>query len=145
LDWPCWRGGINELASFEIPTTLLGILGLSQVVYIGGKLVMPTSLSELNIALTDLRALEKAYVDAALARQDPNPAAGGDAAAATRRRAGEANYQAYVDKAKRVAIQFKSATGFEVPAEALQPPADHTGDRIDALVRYVHVDEFELL
>ena len=26
-----------------------------------------------------------------------------------------------------------------------RPSADHTGDRIDALVRYVHVDEFELL
>jgi len=115
-------GGITELASFEIPTTLLGILGLSQVVYVGGKLVMPTSLSELNSAVTELRALEKNYVDAALAHPDPNPAAGGDAAAVTRRRAGEVNYKNYVDKAQRVAILFKSATGVEPATEALQPP-----------------------
>jgi len=114
--------GISELASFEIPNTLLGILGLSQVVYVGGKLVTPTSLSELNTAVTELRTVEKAYVDAALAHQDASPAAGGDVAAVTRRRAGEENYRKYVDKAERVAIQFKSATGFDAPSIALQPP-----------------------
>ena len=36
-------GGVNELASFSIPQTLLGILGLSQIVYIGGKLVSTSS------------------------------------------------------------------------------------------------------
>jgi hypothetical protein len=116
-------GGISELASFEIPNTLLGILGLSQVVYVGGKLVMPTSLSELNTAVTELRTVEKGYLEAALAHQDPNPAAGGDVGAVTRRRAGEQNYKKYVDKAERVAIQFKSATGFDAPSIALQPPA----------------------
>ena len=115
-------GGINELASFEIPTTLLGILGLSQVVYVGGKLVTPTSLSELNTAINELRALEKKYIDAALARPDPDAAAGGGAAAATMRRAGEALNKEYVEKAGRVRIQFELATGREAPVAVVQPP-----------------------
>src|SRR5262249_46800543 len=42
--------GLRDLATFSIPETLLGILGLSQVVYLGGKLVAPPSCSELNAA-----------------------------------------------------------------------------------------------
>jgi hypothetical protein len=115
-------GGVNELASFEIPQTLLGILGLSQSVYVLGKLVTPTSIAELNTAISELRTLEKKYIDEALAHPDPQSEIGGDAATTTRRRAGETNYKNYVDKADRVRIQFTSATGREVPAETIQPP-----------------------
>jgi hypothetical protein len=39
----------------------LGILGLSQVVYIGGKLVTPTSMADLNKSIDDLRQAEKKF------------------------------------------------------------------------------------
>ena len=108
-------------------TTLNMIAGLEDItsgeLRIGGKLVMPTSLAELNTAVTELRTLGSTYVDAALAKPDPDPDAGGGAAAATKRRAGEAKYNAYVEKAQRVVLLFKSATGTAVqPAAVLTPP-----------------------
>jgi hypothetical protein len=50
---------INDLSSFEVPEALLGILGLSQVVYVAGKLVAPPAISDLDDQITKLQALEK--------------------------------------------------------------------------------------
>lgn len=50
--------GEGQLARFEIPNTLLGILGLSQVVYLAGVLVRPPSIGELDSAVTKLRQLQ---------------------------------------------------------------------------------------
>jgi hypothetical protein len=116
-------GGINDLASFEIPTNLLGILGLSQVVYIGGKLVTPTSLADLNTAITELRTLEKAGADAAIA--STQAAAGGDAAAAASRKGvADQARRAYQEKEARVAILFEQATGRSLPADAIRIEPD---------------------
>ena len=52
-------GGAAHLASFSVPETLLGILGLSQVVYVGGILVRPPSISDLDTAITNLRKQEE--------------------------------------------------------------------------------------
>jgi len=60
--------GVSQLASFEIPTTLLGVLGLSQVVYVAGKLVSPPAMADLNKAIKNLRDLEKAVQAAAVSR-----------------------------------------------------------------------------
>ncbi len=51
--------GVGQLSTFVIPDTILGIVELSQAVYIGGKLVTPTGMKALNDALDDLRAREK--------------------------------------------------------------------------------------
>lgn len=48
-------GGSN-LSHFTVPETLLGILGLSQVVYIGGILVRPPAVEDLDQAINRLRA-----------------------------------------------------------------------------------------
>jgi hypothetical protein len=50
--------GLSDLSTFEIPLNLLGILGLSQVVYIGGKLATPPSFKELNDVTKALRDKE---------------------------------------------------------------------------------------
>ncbi len=47
--------GASHLATFSIPETLLGVLGLSQVVYVGGVLVRPAAVGDLDQAITDLR------------------------------------------------------------------------------------------
>jgi hypothetical protein len=78
--------GLTDLASFEVPQTLLGILGLSQVVYIGGKLAAPPSCADLNAALTKLRGLEVAFrekVAAANAQPPPQALAAATALAPT--------------------------------------------------------------
>jgi hypothetical protein len=119
--------GLRDLASFSIPETLLGILGLSQVVYLGGKLVAAPSSSELNTATTALRELEKDFVTTAAITADTAPPAGRapldppqDLAAAIRR-AGPAKYAAYMDRMKNVRIMFTSVTGREVPDDAVKP------------------------
>ncbi|MBK1667170.1 hypothetical protein CKO28_03815 [Rhodovibrio sodomensis] len=47
--------GLFGLANFELPPALLGLLGLSQVVYLGGKVVSRPETVELNKAITNLR------------------------------------------------------------------------------------------
>lgn len=59
--------GGTGLESFTVPETLLGILGLSQVVYIAGSLVRPPSVSDLDKAITELREMG-AKVTTALAQ-----------------------------------------------------------------------------
>jgi hypothetical protein len=49
------------------PETLLGVLGLSQAVYIAGKVVTPSSMADLNNGLDDLRESEKQFRNAAVA------------------------------------------------------------------------------
>jgi hypothetical protein len=100
--------GVNQLASFQIPTTLLGVLGLSQAVYIAGKLVSPPAFSDLNDAIlavrnaeTDLRAARAKLPGGALLT-DP---------------AVKAEYDKYMSAAKTMAVTYKSVTG-------LQPPED---------------------
>ena len=63
--------GVSQLASFEIPTSLLGVLGLSQVVYVAGKLVSPPAMADLNKAIKALRDLERAAQEAALQAVPP--------------------------------------------------------------------------
>jgi hypothetical protein len=134
--------GLTDLASFEVPNTLLGILGLSQVVYVGGKLVAPSSIADLDKAVTKLRELEKDFRETALKTADPGlpppaGAAAGHAAAGAAsispvaaagvspplaspanlgeaiRRAGRDKYDAYKKAAKIAFEMFKSATGFD--------------------------------
>src|SRR5262249_1773513 len=115
------------LASFTIPETLLGVLGLSQVVYVTGKLVTPASSSELNDATKALRELERKFKEAAAITPDPTPPAGTDKLEppsdlqAAIRRAGRDKYNAYIDAARNVRIQFQSVTGRDVDYPKIEP------------------------
>ncbi len=51
---------VSDLSTFEVPAALLGILGLSQVVYVTGKLVAPPSISDLDAQIGKLRDAEDA-------------------------------------------------------------------------------------
>jgi hypothetical protein len=117
----------KDLASFTVPDTLLGVLGLSQVIYVGGKLTLPPSSSDLDAALTKLRQLETDFANAALTTADPKAAAGQDPLAppadlvAAIRRAGYTKYNTYMKSAKRAAIMFTSVTGRSVATMDLEP------------------------
>ena len=52
--------GFTDLAHFEVPNALLAVLGLSQTVYVGGKLVSAPSCGDLDKMVTELRTREVA-------------------------------------------------------------------------------------
>jgi len=117
-------GGISQLSSFTIPQNILGILGLSQVVYIAGKLVNPNSASQINAVITGLRNAEADFIHAALTYQPagaaaplPPPATLQDAIT----RAGNAAYGAYLTEAAAAGKLFTSVTGRVVDRQKLEP------------------------
>ncbi|UWU66490.1 hypothetical protein [Bradyrhizobium sp. NC92] len=107
-----FAGGVFQLASFTVPQNILGILGLSQVVYIAGKLVTSNNATQLNAVITDLRNAEAAYREAAHTTTETQEAK--DKAARAR--------AAYLDKAGGAAKLFTDVTGRPVAADKLQAP-----------------------
>jgi hypothetical protein len=92
-------------------------LGLSQVVYVAGKLVTPPSFSDLNDALDALRTLETQFFEAATATPDPAPPPNTLATdppqtlAAAIRRAGQDKYSAFKRSVEDLKVQFTSVVG----------------------------------
>ncbi|WFT96999.1 hypothetical protein QA633_08085 [Bradyrhizobium barranii] len=111
-------GGVTQLSSFEIPQTLLGILGLSQVVYIGGKLVTPTSMADLNKSIDDLRQAEKKFRASAITANSGVLPASLTAAVVP---ANQTAYDDYMSLATDVATLFSVQTGIAVAPSKLQP------------------------
>jgi hypothetical protein len=74
---------LTGLTTFEIPNELLGLLGLSQAVFIGGKAAERSPYVELDERLSSLRQRERNYqqaVAAATAITDPTARAAAEAA-----------------------------------------------------------------
>jgi hypothetical protein len=117
-------GGVSQLSSFTVPQNILGILGLSQIVYIAGKLVSPNSASQINAVITDLRNAEADFRHAVLTYQ-PSPGAAPLPPPANLQdainRAGTAIYAAYLDKAKAAGKLFTNAIGLVVDRPKLEP------------------------
>lgn len=111
-------GGVTQLSSFEIPQTLLGILELSQAVYIGGKLVTPTTMADLNKSIGDLREAEKKLRTSAIAANNGVLPAAVPLAIVP---ASQSAYDAYMTLSKDVATLFAVQTGVVVHPEKLQP------------------------
>lgn len=57
--------GPAGFGKFEVPATLLQILGLSQVVLVGGRLVKPATMADVDALITELREREAALHKAA--------------------------------------------------------------------------------
>jgi hypothetical protein len=112
--------GVTQLSTFTIPDTILGIVGLSQAVYIGGKLVTPTNIGDVNAAVADLRDREKKFRDAATAKKQGKVADTAEAASLL----GQVALDAYRDKARDVAAIFTDETGKPVPDAGLDPAFD---------------------
>jgi len=98
-------GGIAQLASFTIPQNILGILGLSQIVYIAGKVVTANDATRLNAAVTELRDAEVEFRKAALTPGAPTA----DLQAAINR--APTAYADYLEKATGAAKLFKQIIG----------------------------------
>jgi hypothetical protein len=109
--------GVNQLSTFVVPNTILGIVGLSQVVYIGGKLVTPTNISDLNAAIADLRTDEQKLKAAAVAKKQGQVASLAEAIPLV----GQDAYDAYRQKARDIAAIFTDATGIVIADASLEP------------------------
>lgn len=109
--------GINQLASFSIPETLLGVLGLSQVVYVAGKLTTPPSFAELNKATEELRKKEKDFASAASRASPAVRPVDIKAASAL----AKPEYDAYKSEVDNIRIGFETITGREVNPAHLEP------------------------
>jgi len=117
-------GGIAQLASFTIPQNILGILGLSQVVYIAGKLVTSSNASRLNTVVAELRDAEAEFRQAAFASGAVTLAAPITVATAVER--APAAYSKYLEKAKGAAKLFKDVVGRTPDPASLQPSIEIT-------------------
>ncbi|WP_271575149.1 hypothetical protein [Bradyrhizobium sp. CCBAU 11361] len=109
--------GVNQLSTFVVPNTILGIVGLSQVVYIGGKLVTPTNISDLNAAIVGLRTEEQKLKAAAVAKKQGQVASLAEAIPLV----GQEAYDAYRQKARDVAAIFTDATGLAIEDASIEP------------------------
>ncbi|MCC8960329.1 hypothetical protein H8B02_45100, partial [Bradyrhizobium sp. Pear77] len=114
-------GGVSQLSSFTVPQNILGILGLSQIVYIAGKLVSPSGASQLNAVLTDLRAAEAEFREAAFNASGPPPSTAVMTLQGAIDRAGVAAYAKYLEKAKGAAKAFTGFAGRAIDPQKLEP------------------------
>lgn len=101
------QAGFGDLANFAVPDTLLAVLGLSQAVYVGGKLVASPGCRELNDNVSELRRRETAFVEAA--SQAPGTAPPADLAQARSR--APAQYSSFIDQLRVVRPMFRNVLG----------------------------------
>jgi hypothetical protein len=99
---------IEKLATFTIPENLLGLLGLSNVVYIGGKAVAPNSVGQLDEKLSTLRDAERELMGKVASELKSEPSQ------VTKRAAIEAapdKYQVYMSTAREAARMLQTLYG----------------------------------
>lgn len=65
--------GASNLASFQVPPTMLEVLGLSQVVFVGGILVRPPATEDLDKAIDALRGAAHNFTEALARGTDVGP------------------------------------------------------------------------
>ena len=122
--------GAQHLASFSVPDTLLGILGLSQVAYISGTLARPASNTELDHAIDDLRNMEVKLQTVVARNTDtdedgnlptPLPAPQPGIPLAQRNANATKAMTLYKKKADQVEVMLESVLGGEVDRNQLEP------------------------
>ncbi len=112
--------GVEQLSTFNIPDSLLGLLGLSQAVYVGGKTVAPPSVLDYNNKLNEVRQSEKAFIDAVADAGKTSPGTDRLDLDTARALAPDA-FRAYFQEVEVAASMHRSILGVTVPAERWQP------------------------
>jgi hypothetical protein len=123
--------GEERLATFTVPETLLGILGLSQVVYVSGTLASAPATADLDDAITKLRAME-GKLQTVISRNtdtdgegklpDPLPKPPSPLPPLDARKANAVNAMSvYAKMADQVEIMLESTLGTEVQRKRLDP------------------------
>jgi hypothetical protein len=65
--------GFRHLSGFQLPESMLEILGLSQAVFVGGRFVKPATVGDIDNAITELRARYAVLLQAATSGKDVGP------------------------------------------------------------------------
>jgi hypothetical protein len=110
--------GVAQLSTFVVPDTILGIVALSQLVYVGGKLVGTTNMSDLNAVINDLRNQENKLRDMVASRAGPGAVANIQAVITDAERPA---YEAYKSKAEDALALLQETTGAAVLNADLEP------------------------
>ena len=132
-------GRAEDLSTFTIPGALLGVLGLSQAVYVAGKLAAPPAVAQLNEQIAKLRTAEAA-LQTALQRRDAGAATGVPATLLPRDRAelkarvGDA-YDKYIEAWDTARTMFESTLSRSVSAvaEGFRPPFPYLSEPAEVL------------
>jgi hypothetical protein len=114
------------LANFTISASLLGVLGLSQVVYLGGKTAGPPTNQNLNAALDSVRKLELAFVKAVADKWDLKPPVASDIDSQEKRMSAAivvatGEYNEYMAAAENAARLVQERIGAANPTENTAP------------------------
>lgn len=111
---------VGDLSNFNIPGAYLSLIGLSQVVYVGGKAVGPATRGELGKKLNEVRSLETEFVkavDRAWAASDPAEGRNLEGA----RAAAPEEYRAYRLRAEEAATMVGACIGGAVVETSIEP------------------------
>ncbi len=117
---------MDDLSHFQLSGQLLGILGLSQAVYIAGKLVAPPAMSDLDAQVGKLQEAEKSL----RAKADAAGLTGVQVVFVHTAAVSDVltEYGAYLKAWQKTRTMFQSTMGRDVPLEAerLKPPFELT-------------------
>lgn len=111
---------VQDLASFKIPAEYLGLIGLSQVVYIGGKAVGPNTSANLDKKLNEVRKLETDFLKAA-DKAWAESGSQGEHTLESARVAAPEEYRAYRARAEEAATMVGMCIGDVVNENNIEP------------------------
>jgi hypothetical protein len=130
-------GETADLSDFTVPDAFLGILGLSQVVYVFGKVVDGPSIEELDKQIALLRTAETALRDALIAADSGTPPAARTLRLTRQDLPAELGkaYDQYLETWERTRTMFESTLSEKVAAVAhgFRPPFPYLSLPDDAL------------
>lgn len=113
---------IEDFKNFSIDDAYLTLIGLSQGVYVGGKVTGANPVAELNTKLDKVRELELAFTTEVVKSPTWNSAAEADRIMQlAREQSAPSEYTAYMSVAKEAAEIVGSLTGNKIDATYIQP------------------------
>ena len=111
---------VEDFSAFEIPAEYLGLIGLSQVAYIGGKAVGPSTKADLDKKLTEVRNLETDFVKA-VEKSWSQPDSRNDRSLDAVRAAAPQEYRTYRMRAEEAATMVGECIGNPVSDTSIEP------------------------
>ena len=112
----------NAFTQFTIDDAYLTLIGISQGVYVGGKVVGGNLIADLNAKLDELRPLELAFTTAVLKSVHwRNAAEGAQTMRLARLKAAPDEYAAYMSVAAEASTMVESLTGNSISIEMIEP------------------------
>ena len=111
---------VKNLSEFKIPAGYLSLIGLSQVVYVGGKAVGPNTKADLDKKLNEVRKLETAFISEADKAWSRAGSEGIQTLEMARAAAPEA-YRAYRLRAEEAATMVGECIGGNVSEASIEP------------------------